>query len=1377
MTEPTVSAAISGGTQSGIIGAATVTAAQIIINNYLPSVAEPTTVVEAIGSCPYPGLAYFGPDDANRFFGRDEAIGKLVTAVSRQSLTAVVGASGSGKSSVVLAGLAPRLHLTGGWLFSYFRIGNEPYGDPFLALARALVPFYVASSDETERLVNTRKLAEKLRSGELKLRDVFAACRGQNKGSRILLIADQFEEAFTLVLDDANRNQFIDVLLAGFLDPASGGTPDICLVLTLRADFYGRALLHRPLADALQGRVENLGPMSREELRLAIEKPAEKATVSFEPGLIETLLDDVENKPGSLPLLQFALREMWGRQEHRKITRKSYDDIGGVEGALAQRAETIFAVMTENGANSQIAHAFQRLFTRLVAPGEGQEDTRRVADRRELGDDVWSLAQRLADEDNRLVVTNAPAFSHSRETAEVVHEALIRHWPKLVDWIDRDRAFQSWLRQIRSNVELWSADPSDDGPLLRGGMLAQARDWLARRRDDLSPAEQGYIEASIALRRRAEEEREAARQEEIRRQQELAETAVKLANEQRWRAKIAFLGGIIALFLACFGGYEAINAHRSAEQALSRQLAAQSLADADASPQRSLLLAAESIGLARSTGIFHSLEAAKLLHTLLGSTGGVPLLGHVGAIKAVAFSPDGHMVATGDADGTVRLWNPAHPQALLHALNGHSGAITGVMFSRNGQWIVTASEDGTVRIWSAAHPLRSAPIVFSGHSGAIKALAISPDSRWLATAGADGTARLWDLKATDPPVAPVVLATSAGPFTAATFSPTGRWLAIASLGGNVVRLWDMKAPEPAHAMHRMTHRDQVGEDALNAIAFSPDERRLAIAFGYTVQLWDLTAADPPAKPLLEGRHPQWIQAIGFSPRNGHWLATAGLEGTIKLWDISAANPAAHPIVLNGHQGKINVLAFDPTDKWLASAGDDLTVRLWKPADPSSPPVVLRGHESAITTLAFSPDGHRLVTGSNDSQARLWNMPDASLDRIVMRGYGAPVDAVAFSPRSKWLAAISDDRTVRLWNTTQTHLQDIPIAIPFGAVTRSAGAGIGFAVASFSPDGHWLATSTEDNTVVWLWNLIAANPAAAPLKLGPAYSITALGFSPDGRWLVSTSWNGKVQLWNFAAGVPSSAPNFLCVEREPAQGLAFSADGREMATGSHGYTARLWRLTDPNPCAHPIVITAGPVVNDLAISQNGAWLATTSWEPEYRAKLWHLTDTAPPALSAVLQFNKDRAFSVAFSPDTHWMAAAAWDHTVQLLDVSNLTKAPISLLGHQGRVLGVAFSPDGRLLASLGEDHTIRLWDPIRPTAEPAVLNDGAGFSTKMVFNPDGRWLATGSGDGAVKLWWLHVDDLIRMACHTAGRNLTKGEWQAYLGGSSYRKTCPDLPDS
>jgi Novel STAND NTPase 1 len=292
MADTTVETTVTGGEIHGIAGAGTVIIENFTIyNRAIEEAAATDAAGEPIPPCPYPGLAYFGPGDADLFFGRDAAITRLAEAVGRQSLTALVGASGSGKSSVVLAGLAPRLHGAGGWRFSHFRIGTELDNNPFLALARALVPLYVASQSDTERLRNTKELAASLQTGELTLRDVFADCRSRNKDARILLIADQFEEAFTLVEDEALLHRFIAVLLAGFPDPVPGSTPDICLILTLRADFYGRALRHRLLADALQGHVENLGPMNREELQAAICCPAERAKVAFEPGIVETLLD------------------------------------------------------------------------------------------------------------------------------------------------------------------------------------------------------------------------------------------------------------------------------------------------------------------------------------------------------------------------------------------------------------------------------------------------------------------------------------------------------------------------------------------------------------------------------------------------------------------------------------------------------------------------------------------------------------------------------------------------------------------------------------------------------------------------------------------------------------------------------------------------------------------------------------------------------------------------------------------------------------------------------------------------------------------------------------------------------------------------------
>src|SRR5215472_1204841 len=281
MPNGTIETTVTGGQIQGVAGAGTVHIENFTIyNRAVEELAAADPIGEPLPPCPYPGLAYFGPEDADLFFGRDAAIARLAEAVGRRSLTALVGASGSGKSSVVLAGLAPRLHSEGGWRFTHFRIGTELDNNPFLALARALVPLYATSQSETERLRNTKELAANLQTGELTLRDVFADCRSRNKGTRILLIADQFEEAFTLVEDEAVRSRFINALLAGFSYPASDRSPDICLILTLRADFYGQALRYRPLADALQGKVENLGPMNREELQEAILRPAENRKVS-----------------------------------------------------------------------------------------------------------------------------------------------------------------------------------------------------------------------------------------------------------------------------------------------------------------------------------------------------------------------------------------------------------------------------------------------------------------------------------------------------------------------------------------------------------------------------------------------------------------------------------------------------------------------------------------------------------------------------------------------------------------------------------------------------------------------------------------------------------------------------------------------------------------------------------------------------------------------------------------------------------------------------------------------------------------------------------------------------------------------------------------
>ncbi len=1101
MTNGTIETTITGGRIQGVAGAGTVHIENFTIYNRV--VEEPAAADAAAGPiarCPYPGLAYFGPEHADLFFGRDAAIARLAEAVGRQSLTALVGASGSGKSSVVLAGLAPRLHSAGEWRFSHFRIGTELDNNPFLALARSLVPLYVASQSDTDRLLNTKQLAERLETGRLTLRDVFADCRSRNKGTRILLIADQFEEAFTSVEDEGLRNRFIDLLLAGFADPASDGSPDVCLILTLRADFYGQALRHRPLADALQAHVENLGQMNREELQAAIRLPAERAEVSFDPGLVETLLDDVENKPGSLPLLQFALREMWGRQRNARITRRSYDDIGGVEGALAQRAETIFAAMTGGGTDAPTARAFQRLFTRLVTLGEGQEDTRRVVDRAELGDDVWSLAQRLAGEKNRLVVTNAPAFS--RETAEVVHEALIRHWPKLVDWIDRDRAFQSWLRQIRSNVELYSFEPSDDGPLLRGSMLAQARDWLARRRDDLSPAELRYIEASLALQQRAEEEREAARQAEIRRQQELAEAAVKLAAEQRRRAMIAATGGITAFtfaFVAVLFGHEARMAQQRADdnaRAARTELLAMQARRAEAQASASDVielggaLALESMAMAGKASRPLEADAVEAARSALV---GLPLgvLAHGGGVRSLAVLADGRL-ASGGADGTIKLWPKGVRASRWCCRTAATGSgrwrcwRTGERRRRRQDQAVAEGGErragGAVtrragscrwRCWPTGG-WRAATTTATSSCGRRKGRA----SRWCSRMAArSGRWRCWRTGGwrAAAPTAPSscgrrgIRASRWCCHTAAARSC--RWRCWRTGG------WRVAAKTATSSCGR--RRGQASRWCCPTAAARSTRWRCWRTGG-----WPAAAPTAPSSCGRRGygraggavARPRLGQVAGGAGGRG----SGGEDGKIKLWPKEGNG---EPVVLSHGGGGVLSLAV-LADGRLASGDDDGNVKLW-PKEGTGEPLVL-AHGSPVWSLAVLADG-RLASGGADGTIKLWPKGDTGEPVVLSHGGGALLSLAVLADGR--LASGGEDGNIKLWPKEGT---GEPMVLPHGG-----GAVLSLAVLA---DGRLASGGQDGNIKLWLVDeqkLIAALCLRAGRNLTKAEWARYIG--PDTPW--------------------------------------------------------------------------------------------------------------------------------------------------------------------------------------------------------------------------------------------------------------------------------------
>jgi hypothetical protein len=443
--------------------------------------------------CPYRGLLYFREEDAPFFFGREEAIDKLTSAVQRQSFVALAGSSGSGKSSVVRAGLVPRLRRDRNTTWETVIL--VPTDQPLKALARALVPLLEPTIDSFHHLAEAAKLAECFRSSSVSLYDIIDRILERQSGTdRVLIVVDQCEELYTLTSDEEANHRFLDVLLEA--SSCAGSKANIAL--TLRGDFVAKALAHRPLSDRLLDAQINLGPMTREELECAIRKPAEKTGLEFEPGLVRRILDDVGDEPGNLPLLQFVLKVLWDRRRGLVLTNETYDAVGGLRGAVATKADELFKGLSDAEQN-----ILRSVFMRLVSLSEGGQNTGRRAAFSELPPGGVEVVFKLASE--RLLVTNR-STSDLEPTVEFANNALISNWGTFRAWVNEDREFLLWREHLGTWLSAWSRLRESDDVLLRGELFVEAQEWLDERSADSSSDEIRFVTASRELRSREREE-------------------------------------------------------------------------------------------------------------------------------------------------------------------------------------------------------------------------------------------------------------------------------------------------------------------------------------------------------------------------------------------------------------------------------------------------------------------------------------------------------------------------------------------------------------------------------------------------------------------------------------------------------------------------------------------------------------------------------------------------------------------------------------------------------------------------------------------------------------------------------------------------------
>ena len=1184
-----------------------------------------------VGKCPYRGLAAFRETDASFFYGREKFTQRLVEAVSgRSAITVIVGSSGSGKSSAVFAGLLSQLREDGGWLLADFR----PGGGPFQALVAALQPYLKLDFEEAEM----QKFAEAFQDGGTSFPDTLQqVLESHPSANQLLLVIDQFEELYTLCPDGSLRRRFLDTLLSLTKSGRGPHHPPFSLVLTLRADFMGQALSYRPFADALDESSLILGPMNRTELQEAIANPAERQGAAFEPGLVTRILDDVGQEPGNLPLLEFALTLLWERLDQGWLTHAAYEEIGRVGGALASYAEDGYLALNE----SQQEDA-QRVFVQLVQPGQGTEDTRRLGSKSEFGEKRWNLIRHLADK--RLVVTGQD--EEGRETVEIVHEALIREWGRLQDWVDADRAFRVWQEQMRTALRQWEDSGRDKDALLRGVSLSKAENWLIEKPNDLSAVEHEFIQASLYARRERQEV-EAVRQERER------------SLERRSRIFLQVLAIVLLLATSVSIGFALVARQeaRQATEAASLSLAAnarQALNDKDATSALVLALAANRIE-------DPPLESQRVLLEAAFSPGPRRLFDVTetfenveGPPLSVTITPDGRTALTGFFDGNIVLWD-IETGAEIRRFSGHApgtydplqvvthSGVNDIVLSPSGQVAISGGDDGAVIVWdinTGEEILR-----FEDHTGPVRSVTIRPDGLTVISGGLSGTSLtepgeliLWDLR-TGQEIrrfegqAEAVIDIAISPDGRRLMASSGE-VAYSSAGpfqNYSLVLWDIETGE-------ILHRFEDIERDIPSLAISPNgEFALTASTDHSLYLWDMETGEQ--LQVFEG-HTDFVRAVSISLDSRRALSGGG-DGEVILWNLEKGDVLAR---FDAHIAGVNDIAFSPDSRTALSVGTDSKIILWglyNAAEINR----FEGHEAAVLDAAYTPDGNYFVSASGlfdpaapiieEDSLRLWNLESGeqtgSLDWHI-----SDMFQIDISPDGRRvLSGHMTDASLRLWNFATGQ-----------EIRRLEGHMAPIFSAAFTPDGRHGLSGGLDSQII-LWDLEKGTEIRR--FLGSEGVIWALAVSPDGRTALSGADDRLVIWWDLETGQEIQR---FTGHIDSVTGVAFSPDGQRAISGDTQGLVIEWDL-EP-----------GQEIQRLA--------AHVGTGPVGRTRVAYLPDTltetgSPTALTS------------------------GWDGTLALWDLQTGEEIH-RFRGHDTDfIFDIAISPDARTALSCGTDQTIIQW--------------------------------------------------------------------------------------
>ncbi len=1092
---------------------------------------------------PYKGLRSFQETDTTDFYGRaaltERLLSRLSEAGDETRFLVVVGPSGSGKSSVVRAGLMPALRkgalkLSPRPFIADFLPGTHPFEELEAALLRVAVnpvPDLLEQLEEDRR--GLVRAAKRLLPNDSQ--------------TELILVIDQFEEIFTLVTDEAVRTHFIDNLLSAATDPRGR----IRIILTLRADFYDRPLLYPRLAELVRTNTEVIVPLTAREMEQAITAPAERVGVKLEPGLLTTIIKDVGEQPGTLPLLQYALTELFERREGLMLTLDAYQATGGVLGALARRAEEIF-----NGQEKEAQRLTQQLFLRLVTLGEGVDDTRR----RTGMDELSSISKAGAMEEvidgfaaYRLLTLDHDPLTR-RPTVEIAHEALLHEWGRLRDWLVSNREDIRTQRRLSQAAAEWNTG-EDISFLASGSRLAQFEAWVADSELILTVEERAYLDASLAERQRSEQLEKERQAHEHHLQQ---------------RSKTFLRTLVVVLLMALLGAFgltgvvinqgniaqtERDNAQANFRRAEAQRLAAEGngLLLQQGSTEVAALLAVRSMRIQYTPQGDEALISASLSNLPIQE-----FIGHTDRVKAVDISPDGRYVLTGSGDSTVRLWDVETGEE-IRQFAGTMQDINSAVFSPDGYFVLTGSRhDHTVRLWDTetGEELRR----FEDFDSGMFAL---DGNRLLIYSDASTESAMIDLESGE------ILHRINAPQTArrpeqSGYSPDGTLYVDAPQGEGTIHIRRVEDAQAVLSFPLPTF--------YNNFAFSPDNLYFLVTNGdnNSAQLWNLESGE--LIQILYGHTEAIISGI-FSP-DSQWVATGGEDRTIRLWNVESGELLQQ---FTGHTQAVRKLSFSADGRWVISGGFDRRALLWEIVPDLELPQLLEGnHDVVYTTL--SPDGSQIAAGTNDGRIVLWDFYTGE-QLQTFQANSVPIHRIIFVPNEQWLITGSD--TIRIWDmNTAMMLQEWAFDVP----------PIDFA---FSPDTERVATiSSQVVAGVAEITLHELNTGAVVDRYQTPVGANFVTFSPDGKYLLAqSSTDYSVRIFDSETGEALHVFETVIRTRAARWPHEFSPDSQTVFTGSIDGVGGLWSLETGERIQE--FIGHRDTVGDGSFSHDGRLLATSS----------------------------------------------------------------------------------------------------------------------------------------------------------------------------------------